>query len=109
MDSAKEKRAFPRLNAPVLCRPRGLALFRSRRPLDLSLGGVRIYSDDKVRVGARLEIELLLPDDTSVTAGVQVAWVEPLEQGAPALYDVGLRFLDLTLEDQERLASVLAS
>jgi hypothetical protein len=107
MNSAKDIRAWPRLNRPVLCRPRRLGLLRSPPAGDMGLSGVRIYSDDKRKVGEQLEIELLLPDDSSLTAAVVVAWVEALEGEAPALYDVGLRFLELRREDRERLGRVL--
>lgn len=107
MGGGSERREFPRLNAPLFCRPRGLSIFKERPPRDVSLGGARIYSDDPVRVGTRLEIELFLPDGTSVTAGVEAVWVDELPPNAPARFDVGLKFLELKLEDKARLALVL--
>lgn len=99
--------AFPRLNAPLFFRARGLPFFHERPPRDVSLGGVRVYSDEPMRVGTQLDVELALPDGTLVSAGVEVAFVDTLEPGAPARYDVGLRFIELRHEDRPRLERVL--
>lgn len=102
-----ERRNFPRLNAPLFFRPRGLSMFHERPAHNVDLGGVGIYSDDPVEVGSRLEIELLLPDGSTVTAGVEVVWAEELPAGSAARYDVGLEFVQLRLEDKARLSAVL--
>lgn len=77
------------------------------QPNDISRGGMRIYADDAPAKGARLELELFLPTGKSVTCHVEVVWVEPLADGAPARFDVGLRFMDITDEDRARLGDVL--
>ena len=64
--------------------------------VDLGLGGMRVYSDDQFELGTRLEIDLLDADgDDFVTCLTEVVWVRPLEEGAPAPFDVGLRFLEI--------------
>ena len=105
----QDRREFPRLKAPVLCRPAGflLRLLQPRQAIDISLGGVRIYSDDPVKVGSRLELDLFLPGDANATCKAEVVWVEELAPGAPALYDVGLRFTEIAEADKARLAQVL--
>ena len=104
-----DRRQYPRLEAPVLCRPAGLLLrlLQPRQAIDISLGGMRIFSDDPVKLGSLLELDLFLPDQTTVTAKAEVVWVEELPPGAPALYDVGLRFTELAEGDKARLAQVL--
>lgn len=88
---ADERRRFPRLSVPVYYRP--ARLFGPRSPArDLSLGGVRILTDDSLAVGKRLEIELFLPDGGSLTVDVRVAWVRPLNDDF-AQYEAGLEFL----------------
>jgi hypothetical protein len=42
-----------------------------------------------------------------VRCWAEVVWVVKLDAGAPAAYDVGLRFRDMDPEDVQRLASVL--
>jgi hypothetical protein len=70
-------------------------LARQREPVDVSLGGIRIYSDDPLKVGELLKMEFFLPDTPPVTYTAEVVWVEPLEKGAPARFDVGLKFIQL--------------
>ena len=106
-----EKRQYKRVRAPVYCRPMGLSLrflqSKQQRPVDISLGGMRIYSDEAIATGTKLELELFLPDASSVTCKVEVVWIESLGAKGPAKHDVGLKFIDIRGEDRARLASVL--
>lgn len=104
-DLNQERRQYVRLNAPIYCRP---ARFTSPRtpPVNIGLGGIRVYSDKTFKAGERLEIELFLPDNTSVTCDVKVVWINQLD-GSPAQYDVGLQFLEAEGTDMKRLASIL--
>jgi hypothetical protein len=70
-------------------------LARQREPVDVSLGGVRIYSDEALRVGELLKMEFFLPDVEPVTYTAEVVWVDALPSGAPAKFDVGLKFIQL--------------
>ena len=63
--------------------------------------------DEKQKPGSRLELELFLSGDVSVTVLAEVVWVETLPEGAPARFDVGLRFVDVRPEDLERIAALL--
>ncbi len=103
-----ERRRYRRLQAPILIRPVS-PLARRVKPnvSDVSLGGLRAYSDEEQKPGQRLELELLLPDGASATVLVEVVWVMALPEGAPARYDVGLRFVDVRPEDLGRIARVL--
>ncbi len=89
-----ERRQFPRLRAPSFIRsptifgPRG-------RIFNISLGGIRVYSDSYLKKGRRLEIEIFLSREKSVEALTQVVWIENLPHGSNALYAVGLEFLKL--------------
>ena len=112
MAQDEERRKYPRLKAPVFYRPTGLALLRAlrrgkERTLDISLGGVRIYSDDALDPGERLELDLFLPDDTTLSAKGEVMWVSELPGGSPARFDVGVRFEQMDEHDRSRLAEVL--
>jgi Tfp pilus assembly protein PilZ len=98
---ADDRRRFPRLNVPVLYRP--ARLLGSRRPArDVSRGGIKVYTDDDLEIGTRLEIELFLPDGDSLTVDVRVAWVRALFEG-DARFEAGLEFLAM---DQARLAAL---
>jgi hypothetical protein len=104
----QERRRYPRLRAPVYCRPVGPSAGQGGQPVDLSLGGVRVYSDNPIEPGRRLEVELQLPDASTLTLLSEVVWIQELPEGAPASFDIGLQFLDLTPEDVEALETVLA-
>ncbi len=104
------RREFKRVHAPVFCRPVGL-LFKllpeKQQALDISLGGMRIYSDEPLKKGAKLAVELFMPDATTVSCKVEVVWIEALPEGSPAKHDVGLKFIDIRSDDQARLATLL--
>lgn len=104
-----ERRQFRRIQAPVYCRPAGLKVFskHEEQPIDLSHGGVRVYSDEALQVGQRLTLELFLKDQPSVTFDAEVAWIERLADGAPGTFDVGLKFLHLSAENEALLDDVL--
>jgi hypothetical protein len=104
---ADDRREYPRLEAPVFCRPVGRALFRRRKAVDVSLGGLRIYADDAPAQGDRLELELFLPDESELLCTVEVVWIDELPEGSPARFDVGAKFVALKSEDRERLEQVL--
>jgi hypothetical protein len=70
-------------------------LARHHEPIDISLGGVRIFSDDKLRIGELLKMEFFLPDVEPVTYTAEVVWIVPLPTGSPARFDVGLKFIQL--------------
>ena len=104
----QERRRYPRLQAPVYWRPVGPLAAKGGQPVDLGLGGVRVYSDDPMQPGHRLEVELQLPDASTLTLLSEVVWLQELPEEAPASFDIGLQFLDLTPEDVEALESVMA-
>lgn len=106
--TVSDRRRYPRVQAEVLCRPAGTALFHHRRsPQDISLGGMRVYADENYPVGRRLDLDVLLPDGTSVRCWAEVVWTVALGADAGAKFDVGLRFTDLEPADVQRLAAVL--
>ena len=92
----QDRRRERRIRAAVYCRPAGVEfLARQREPVDVSLGGIRIYSDEPMKVAELLKMEFFLPDTPPVTYTAEVVWIEPLEKGAPARFDVGLKFIQL--------------
>lgn len=78
-----------------------------RRVGDISAGGLRAYSDDRHVPGERLELELLFSDRASITTLVEVVWVESLGDGAEARFDVGVRFVDASRRDLDRIAALV--
>ena len=108
MRSGANRRRYPRIAAPVFYRPAGPDFLHHRRAaVDVSLGGMRVYTDDHLEVGMRLEIDLLLDPDRTTTCWARVAWVEKLADGASAAFDIGLEFLDMSAEDLRLLKAAL--
>jgi hypothetical protein len=104
----KDRRQYRRIRAALYCRPAGVEfLARQREPVDVSLGGVRIFSDDPMRVGELLKMEFFLADVPPVTYTAEVVWIEQLPAGSPARFDVGLKFIQLEPEALSLLARVL--
>jgi c-di-GMP-binding flagellar brake protein YcgR len=106
--SMDERRRFRRIQAPVFCRPAGLRIFsKHEETVDLSRGGVRVYSDLDMSVGERLTLELFSAGAQQVSFQAEVVWIERLPDGGAAKYDVGLKFLTLDLAAHALLTRVL--
>jgi c-di-GMP-binding flagellar brake protein YcgR len=103
-----DRRRYPRVQADIMCRPAGSDLVHHKRNTqDVSLGGIRVYSDDHYPVGRRLDLDVLLPHQASVRCWAEVVWLAELGPDAAARFDIGLRFTDMAPDDIQRLASVL--
>lgn len=106
--AVSDRRRYPRVQADVICRPAGVDLFHhERNTRDISLGGARVFSDQQFGQGDRLDLDVLLPGGAGVRCWAEVVWVVELEAGAPARFDVGLKFTDMDPSDVQRLAAVL--
>ena len=103
----KERRRYPRVMVPVLFRAPRISRAK-QRVSNLSFGGVRIYSDKRLKYGQSLELEFFLPDGSTVEAVAMVVWVKEMPPEAEALYDVGLEFVDLSKATKEQLNTVLS-
>src|SRR5262245_64543945 len=84
-----------------------LGMVAKLRTVNMSLGGARVYSDDRMKLGRKLHLELLAGPDSTVQVLARVVWIDELEAGAPARYDLGLEFLDVPEEMTSRLAAIL--
>lgn len=97
--------------APVLWRETSQLTRRQRterqRISNISLGGVRIYSDERLEVGQELDLEFFLPDGAAIKAKGRVIWFRELPPGAPGVFDVGLEFLALSKKARKALGSVV--
>jgi hypothetical protein len=101
-----ERRRFPRVMAPVLYHiPKAPA--EKRRISNLSLGGVRIYSDERLDTGQVLDMEFFLPNGSVLEAKARVVWVKELPPGSKGVYDVGMELIKLSGKARKELALVL--
>jgi len=99
-----DRRIYPRLKVPMLWRSPGMVA--KLRTVNMSLGGARVYSDDRLKLGRKLHLELLAGPDSTVQVLARVVWIDELAAGEPARYDVGLEFLDVPEEMMSRLAVI---
>ncbi len=100
---------YPRIRAPLV--QRRTSRFAQRlagKGPDTDPAGIRTWSDDAVRPGHLLEVDVLLGDRSLVSTVVEVEWCDEQPRGAPARFDVGLRFVVARRMDLERLEPVLA-
>ncbi|WAS83052.1 MULTISPECIES: PilZ domain-containing protein [unclassified Corallococcus] len=109
MTSPIDRRAFPRIHAPLYSRPARMKVGDKKQVLDVSLGGARIYSDEPQDVGSRLDLELFLPDGSSLECTARIVWAIKLPKDAVARFEVGLSFLDVPEPVLARLKTVLVS
>ncbi len=102
----EDRRKYPRLNVPILYRE--ASFFSRREPvINIGLGGIQVYSDEELKIGKRLELELFLPDKTSMVCTSRVVWQKLLPEGAVAKYEIGLEFLEMSPDGLQCLAKVL--
>jgi hypothetical protein len=99
---------YRRVQAPIVHRPTSwFAQGLPRESREPGLGGIRSYSDEPVKAGRLLEMDVFLADGATVTALVEVEWCDPLPPGAPARFEVGMRWVHVARSDLERLGPVL--
>jgi hypothetical protein len=104
----EDRRKYRRIRVPLYCRPAGMQfLARTREPVDISLGGLRVFSDEERRVGELLKMEFFLPDVPPVTYTAEVVWIERMPKGGAANFDVGLKFIQLEPAALKLLLEVL--
>ena len=105
-----DRRRYPRVQADVICRLAGADLLHHHRNShNISLGGMRVFSDEEFAKGRKLDLDVLLPDGSALRCWAVVVWSTRLPDGSPAKFDIGLRFTDMAADDIQRLASVLVS
>lgn len=107
-----DKRRFPRIKARILYSPPRFygppKLYVQKRKIsDISLGGVRIYSDEPLKKDKSLQLELELPSGKKVLATTRVAWIEELPPGSEGRYDVGLEFIYVPYDATNELDSLI--
>jgi len=101
-----DKRRYPRLKARILYKAAKI-IGQKRQVPDISVGGMRIYSNKYYAVGETLNIELSLPSGQTSVAITHVAWIEAYPKDADAVYELGLEFIYLPFAAARELESVL--
>lgn len=107
-----ERRKHPRISVDLpieYSRIENASYPRSGRAANASQGGLLVYLPELVRVGQtlRLTIYFSIPTIQKVEITAEVAWVDIPMGDKPVEYRVGLKFLEILPEDQERLDKFL--
>ena len=80
------------------------------RASNVSEGGLLLYLPEQMKIGEHLMLKLFLPFDSKLQTTeilVQVAWVDiPLEKDW-GLYRTGVRFVDISLDDLNKMRNFL--
>lgn len=105
-NSHKDRRRFPRLPSQVYYRI-GKSQFLRQRVSNISLGGVRIYSDERFHFDEKVELELHFPNGFSGKGSARVVWIKALPPDSGASYDMGLEFLEFPDEVIKELTEAL--
>ena len=102
---SQERRVFRRVRAPVYCRPAGpLSLLRYKTK-NISLGGIRVLSDERHEVGEHIDLELLLPNRKFLSLTAKVVWI--CSRDKQAKWEIGLCFIDMTPKEMDLLELIL--
>jgi c-di-GMP-binding flagellar brake protein YcgR len=101
-----DRRKYRRIRAPLHYRRTDSPLVGEA--LDISLGGVRIYSHKRFAVGAVINLEIFRPDGPPASYRAHVMWISTLSEGAPARFDVGLRFVEIEPDALRFLMQVIS-
>ena len=104
--SYKDRRKYPRLSSRVYYRL-GKSQSLRQRVSNISLGGVRIYSDDRLDIDEEVDLELHFPSGYYGKGTARVRWVKALPPESGVSYDVGLEFIEFPDEAMEELKKVL--
>lgn len=107
-ESEHKERRYPRVKARILYRPPKV-FGQKRQAPDISLGGMRIYSNKLFQQGSTHNIEIFLPSGQTAMVLARVAWVDAYPKDSDALYDIGLEFIHVPNNIADDLKSVLES
>ncbi len=91
-ESEYKERQHPRVKANVQYRPTQLIGQKHLVP-NISLGGMRIFSNTHFKKGETVNIELSFPDGRRTIVLAKVAWVESYPKDSDSVYEFGLKFI----------------
>jgi len=100
-----ERRRFPRVTVQVTCTIKGST--KKQSVLNMSLGGVRIYCDERVDIGQELDLQFFIPNGAVIEARGRVVWLEELPRGSKGIFDVGMELTKVSKEKRKILSAFL--
>ena len=77
---------------------------------DISEGGLSLTTENRLKVGDRIPIEMMLPDNkTKVSCTGEVVWKREIMKDGIISQGVGVRFLDLEVGKKRAIGKLSAS
>ena len=109
-----EKRKHPRFNVdlPIEYSRIDFPASHIGRGLNISEGGLLIYFPEKMDLGQYLSLKLFFPVGSklnTIEVPVEVAWTEIDVSETQGDYRCGVRFIDISPEDLDKLKEFLSS
>jgi c-di-GMP-binding flagellar brake protein YcgR len=109
-----EKRKYPRfsVNLPVEYYQINSSISHTGRALNASEGGLLIYFPELMEIGQHLKLKLFFTSDSkmnTIETLAQVVWIDIYLSEGWGDYRTGVRFVDISQEDLERLKNFLRS
>jgi c-di-GMP-binding flagellar brake protein YcgR len=109
-----EKRRYPRVNLDLNIGyyRTNLPITRSVRLTNASEGGLSVYFPERMKIGERLRLKLVPKSGSAMNAigpQAEVVWVAPHLDETWLDYQSGVKFIDISPEDLDRLKDFLKS
>ncbi|MDD5756550.1 MAG: PilZ domain-containing protein [bacterium] len=109
----EERRKFVRLDTSVKIRYKVLQPTDNKNDSNtqnLSAGGVKIEVKEPVKPNTVLWMEIALPNEANpLQAKGEVVWQEKISTSENSHYEMGIKFLEMDLNDRSRLSKYLFS
>jgi c-di-GMP-binding flagellar brake protein YcgR len=108
----EERRKFVRLDTSVKIRYKVLQPTDNNdtNSRDLSAGGVKIEVKEPIRPNTVLWLEINLPSEADpLQAKGEVVWQEKISPAENSGYEMGIKFLEMDVNDRSRLSKYLFS
>jgi hypothetical protein len=102
----KDLRRYPRMRVPVQLRPESVFGPKSRVQ-DISLGGLRIAGQKRIKRGKIYRIKFALADGSWAAAKIRLVWIVELPSEQTLKYDIGCEFTDLPVDTEKGLKELL--
>lgn len=109
-----ERRKYPRINIdlPIEYYQIDSTVRHEGRTINASEGGLLIYFSKPMKIGQRLRMKLQFPSGSSMSAiemWVEVVWMDVQLATDWGDYRCGVRFIDISSEDMNKLKNFLRS
>jgi len=108
-----ERRKHPRVNVdlPIEYTRNELVVMHGR-VFNASEGGLLLYLPERTEIGQHLALKLFFPSGSkleTIQTVIEVAWIEIHLGKEWGDYRTGVRFVDISLEDLDKLKNFLSS